>query len=109
MYPHVPAAVAAQPDPGLVRAVKTLAVAGLALVLLFPAARGHGYWFGWAPLWLVGMPLAAWWALHRFRLPRRVGRSGTGLLPAKPRWARFHAQARRCGRPSQRWPQARVA
>jgi len=53
---------------------------GLALVALFPAARGHSEWAGWAPLWLVGMPASALWALHRFqvawpplRLPARRG------------------------------------
>lgn len=38
-------------------------------VLLLPAARGQSHWLGWTPLWLLGMPLVAWWALHRFRLP----------------------------------------
>ena len=54
-------------DPRLERALRTAIVAGLALALLLPA-RSH--WLGWTPLWLLGMPLSAWWALHRFRLPR---------------------------------------
>ncbi len=43
---------------------------GAAAVLLLPMARGHSEWLGWLPLWLVGMPASALWALHRFRLPR---------------------------------------
>lgn len=43
---------------------------GAAVVLAVPAARGDSTWLGWLPLWLVGMPACALWALHRFRLPR---------------------------------------
>ncbi|HFK2921013.1 hypothetical protein [Stenotrophomonas beteli] len=57
-------------DPRLLRGVRQLALAGLALVLVWPAARGSSGWVGWLPMWLVGMPLAAWWALLRFPLPR---------------------------------------
>ena len=77
------------PDPRVLRCVKQVALAGLALVLVWPAARGHSVWIGWLPLWLVGMPVAAWWALHRFRVP-------TVLLRVRPAAARRRApQARR--------------
>ena len=56
-------------DPRLLRSVQQLALAGVALVLVWPAARGSSAWLGWLPMWLVGMPLAAWWALLRFPLP----------------------------------------
>ncbi|UYB53017.1 hypothetical protein OCJ37_03410 [Xanthomonas sp. AM6] len=59
------------PHPGLRRLVLQALLAGLALVLVWPAARGSGEWLGWRPLWLLGMPLSAWWALHRFPLPLR--------------------------------------
>ena len=36
-------------------------ILGTLAVLLIPAARGSSEWLGWLPLWLVGMPLAAWW------------------------------------------------
>lgn len=69
-------------DPRLLRRVRQLALAGLALVLVWPAARGSSAWLGWMPLWLVGMPLAAWWALLRCPLPRlswlRLARRGGG-------------------------------
>lgn len=57
------------PDPRVLRAIRQLALAGLAVVLVWPAARGHNEWLGWLPLWLLGMPLAAWWSLLRFPFP----------------------------------------
>jgi len=45
-------------------------ILGTLAVLLIPAARGSSAWFGWLPLWLVGMPLAAWWSLRGFPLPQ---------------------------------------
>lgn len=48
-------------DPRLLRSVQQVALAGLALVLVWPAARGSNAWLGWLPMWLVGMPLVAWW------------------------------------------------
>lgn len=64
--PAVPVTV----DPRLEHALRRVALFGLLAVLLLPAARGHSAWLGWLPLWLLGMPLSAWWALHRFALPR---------------------------------------
>ncbi len=78
------------PHPQVLRAVRQVALAGLALVLVWPAARGYSQWLGWLPLWLVGMPLLAWWALYRFRLPAALlARQGT---------RRRGPQARRRGR-----------
>lgn len=37
-------------------------VSGALAVLLLPAARGHNVYLGWLPLWLLGMPLVAWWS-----------------------------------------------
>ena len=45
-------------------------VSGALAVLLLPAARGHNVYLGWLPLWLLGMPLVAWWSLHRFHRPQ---------------------------------------
>lgn len=59
-----------RPDPRVLRPVRQIALAGLALVMVWPAARGYSPWLGWLPLWLVGMPGMAWWALHGFPLPR---------------------------------------
>lgn len=61
-------------DPRLDRVLRRAVVLGALAVLLIPAARGHNDWLGWMPLWLVGMPLMAWWALHRFPLPARPAR-----------------------------------
>ena len=60
-------------------------VLGTLAVLCIPAARGSSLWLGWLPLWLVGMPLAAWWSVAGFPLPRT-----TVALPRRRR-----AQARR--------------
>lgn len=69
-FPPVPERPSRErPDAQLDRALRRAVIAGLALVLLVPLARASTDWLGWLPLWLVGMPAAAWWALHRFRLP----------------------------------------
>jgi hypothetical protein len=56
---------------------------GLLAVLLLPAARGHSYWVGWLPFWLLAWPALALALLHRSRwqnfrvraiVPRRVRR-----------------------------------
>ncbi len=60
-------------------------ILGALAVLLIPAARGSSQWFGWLPLWLLGMPLAAWWSLRGFPIPSPAVR-----LPHRRR-----AQARR--------------
>jgi hypothetical protein len=78
-----------RPDAGLDRALRRVVLAGLALVLLVPLARASTEALGWLPLWLVGMPLTARWALHRFRLP-------TVLRRVRPEATRRRApQARR--------------
>lgn len=74
---------------------------GVALVVLLPMARGSSEWLGWMPMWLVGMPAAALWALHRFRLPSRL-RAGKASLQAASRRRRPGAQARRRAMPVQK-------
>ena len=64
-------------------------ILGTLAVLLIPAARGSNEWLGWLPLWLVGMPLAAWWSLRGFPLPQMA-------MARMPR--RRRAQALRRGR-----------
>ncbi|WP_449446866.1 hypothetical protein [Thermomonas brevis] len=78
--------------------LRQLVILGALAVLLVPAARGHSALLGWLPLWLLGMPLAAWWSLRRFplptvalRLPRRrraQARRRTRHPAASPRIAR---------------------
>jgi predicted MFS family arabinose efflux permease len=63
------------PDVHLDRVLRRVVLSGVALVLLLPLARASTDWLGWLPLWLVGMPAVAWWALHRFRLPARGAKS----------------------------------
>src|SRR5688500_16950059 len=73
---HVSSPARHAPAPQLDHALRSLLLAGLALVLLLPVARASTAWLGWMPLWLVGMPAVAWWALHRFRLPAWPARAG---------------------------------
>ncbi|KAB7767271.1 hypothetical protein [Xanthomonas maliensis] len=67
---HRPSRRTERPDPRVLRPLRQVALAGLALVLVWPAARGVNAWIGWLPLWLVGMPMVAWWSLYRFALPQ---------------------------------------
>lgn len=83
--------VATTPDPRLERALRRIVLTGALLVLALPVARGHSVWIGALPLWLLGMPLASWWALHRFRLPRL----SQPVMPGGQRRRRSVAQARR--------------
>lgn len=87
-------------DPRLLRGVRNAVIAGLTLVLLLPAARGYSDWLGWMPLWLVGMPMAAWWSLYRFPLPLRKASARESSKPARRR--RPGTQARRRAVPGMR-------
>jgi hypothetical protein len=91
-------------DPRLDQILRRLIGWGVLAVLLLPAARGTTAWLGWMPLWLVGMPLASWWALHRFRLPRFAAEDARTHAPRRHRRG---AQARR--RPVARPVLARAA
>jgi hypothetical protein len=71
-------------------ALRAAVAFGLFAVLLLPAGRGYSQAVGWLPLWLVAMPLSAWWALHGFALPRWSRRTG-----ALARARRRTPQARR--------------
>ena len=53
------AAIVRHPLRQYALAVSSLAVAAM---LSLPAARGYSVDFGWIPLWLAGLPLAAWLA-----------------------------------------------
>ncbi|WP_269792246.1 hypothetical protein [Stenotrophomonas sp. Iso1] len=90
------------PDPRVLRCVRQVALAGMALVLVWPTARGYSVWMGWLPLWLVGMPLASWWALYGFRLPAAWRNRKTGVQ------RRRGPQARRARR-SLRWRGSQAA
>ncbi|RDZ27379.1 hypothetical protein [Lysobacter silvisoli] len=84
-------------DPRIEQALRYAVAIGAALVLLLPAARAFSAQIGWLPLWLLAMPLTAWWALHRFRLPLRAQ---DPVAAAAPRRRRAGAQARRRARPA---------
>ena len=80
------------------RLLRQVVIIGTLAVLLIPAARGSSALFGWLPLWLVGMPLSAWWSLRGFPVPalalrlpqrRRVQAARRGRRPhARPTLAR---------------------
>lgn len=87
---------AADVDPRLDAALRYAFAIGAVLVLLLPAARGVHATIGWLPLWLLAMPATAWWALHRFALPRAADTGRLSLVRVR----RTAPQARR--RPQRR-------
>lgn len=85
-------------DPRIDEALRALVAIGAVLVLLLPAARGMHAGIGWLPLWLLAMPMTAWWAAHRFRLPRwRTAAREPASMAARSRRA-APVQARRRAR-----------
>jgi hypothetical protein len=100
-------APAACPDPRIDEALKLLLAVGAVLVLLLPAARGSVASIGWLPMWLLGMPLVALWALRGFALPS--GCRASVPVHERPRRARSVPQARRRARPATAPVRARAA
>ncbi|SDZ10544.1 hypothetical protein SAMN04487939_11621 [Lysobacter sp. yr284] len=82
---------------------------GALLVLMLPAARGSHAAIGWLPLWLVGMPALAWWALNRFRLPAWPRADAAAEAAPARRRRRGALQVRRRVRPATVRPLPRVA
>ena len=78
-------------DTRLECAMRRMTLTGVLVVLALPIARGDSIWLGALPLWLIGMPLSSWWALHRFRLPRFGPPAVQAMKPRR----RIAAQARR--------------
>lgn len=76
-------------------ALRAVVAFGLFAALLLPAGRGYSQAVGWLPLWLVAMPLSAWWALHGFALPHWPRRAAT---TARPRRRAPQARRRRADR-----------
>lgn len=71
-------------------------VLGALAVLLVPGARGSSELIGWWPLWLLGMPLAAWWSLRGFPVPQLALRMPRRRPAQARRW-----RARRAAPPVQ--------
>ena len=91
---HDPRAKA--PDPRLESLLRYVVAIGAVLVVLLPEARGSHVTLGALPLWLLAMPVTAWWALHRFALPGWLpGRAAAASLPRRS----TRVQARRRTRP----------
>ena len=76
-------------------ALRQAVILGTLAVLLVPAARGSSDWLGWLPLWLVVMPLAAWWSLRGFPLPAVAVR-----LPRRRRVQATRRSVRRLPQPA---------
>ena len=109
LSPIAPSPVAPSPidrtpvDPTLEGLLRHAIAIGTVLVVLLPAARGISDTFGWLPLWLLAMPLSAWWALHRFRLPgSRLSEKAQPRAVVPSRRRRPGTQARRRAMPSSR-------
>ncbi len=67
----IPRTPSTRPHPLLDEVLRGAVAIGALLLLMVPEARGSHPQLGWLPLWLLVMPLVAWWAAHRFRLPGR--------------------------------------
>ena len=85
-------------------ALRAAVAFGLFAVLLLPAGRGYSQAVGWLPLWLLAMPLSAWWALHGFALPRWA--RAVRQARVKPRRLGPQARRRRGDRPAPRLARA---
>jgi len=96
--------LSARPDPRLERLLRQTILVSTLLVVAVPMARGHSVWFGSLPLWLLGMPLVSWWALHRFRLPRTA--RPTPVRSGRRRRGTVQARRRPDGRPDRRLSRA---
>lgn len=98
--PLPPAAMSTPAPRSLLDELLCTALAvGLVLVALVPAARGMGA-AGWLPMWLVGMPAVAWWAVRGFPLPGRGSYAVPRMAIARSR--RVAPQAQRSARPARR-------
>jgi hypothetical protein len=91
---------APHPQPALSRSLWQWLLTGLALMAIFPAARGHSEWLGWLPFWLSIAPAISLALLHRHSLAQRLRRQPRTapalVLTAKPNRP---AQARRLAQP----------
>ena len=81
-----------RPDPEfltfeqrLTHALVQCLLVGLALCLLFPAARGHSALLGWMPLWLVGAPMLSLLVLKRHALFATAATRTPDLVPGAGR------------------------
>lgn len=81
-----------RPDPEFItvrqrisRALFQCLLVGLALCLLFPAARGHSALLGWMPLWLVGAPALSLLVLNRHLLFATAAARTPDLVPGAGR------------------------
>lgn len=95
-----------RPDPRLAPVILGALFIAAVAVLSLPQARGVSEAFGWMPLWLFALPLAAWLGLQAGRLGDRAGgrreapravaaRRGRGLPQARRRAATLPRPARR--------------
>lgn len=89
-----------EPLSRLARGLWQWLLTGLALLAVFPAARGHAEWVGWLPFWLCLAPASALLALHRRHLIAMLSRSTTGTAASHPPPRRRRGQARRLASPA---------
>jgi hypothetical protein len=97
--PLPPAAMSTDARSTLDELLCTALAVGLVLVAILPAARGMGP-LCWTPMWLVGMPTVALWALRGFALP--VRERVTRVRIVAPTSRRPTPQARRSARMARR-------
>ena len=74
------AAFGARADAALRAILVGLLFLGAVALLSFPGLRAGATTLGWPPLWLIGMPAAAWLTLFLRRLPRRRKLASSAVL-----------------------------
>ena len=97
--------------PAIERWLLQALVAGASFCLLIPFARMHTAGLGWLPLWLIGLPLAAWLGWRWLSGVGAMPASNAALARNRRRIAHSSCRGRRGARPmaiATRRPHARA-
>ena len=70
-------------------------IAGMSVSLLLPFAQAQSTTLGWLPLWLTGLPLAAWLGWHGLNRVGTMSAAGTSVARDRRRIAHLSSRGRR--------------
>ena len=85
--------------PAIDRWLLQALVAGVSVSLLLPFAQVSTATFGWLPLWLTGLPLAAWLGWHGLTRLGAMPASLATVARGRRRIVHAAARGRRSARP----------